>query len=117
MEARSIQLKDNRNLGFAEYGKRDGVPVLYFHGTPGSRLMPRADIGVAEKVGIRLIVPDRPGYGVSDFQPARQVVDWPNDVVELADALALARFGIVSVSGGSPYAAACACAILIVSPK
>lgn len=25
-------LKDNRKLGFAEYGKVDGVPIVYCHG-------------------------------------------------------------------------------------
>jgi pimeloyl-ACP methyl ester carboxylesterase len=108
MEARTIQLRDKRNLAYAEYGKLDGVPVVYFHGTPGSRVLPSGEIQVAEKLGIRLIVPDRPGYGMSDFQPARQILDWPDDVLELAGTLALDRFGIVSVSGGSPYAAACA---------
>ena len=57
VESTTIQLRDKRKLGYAEYGKLDGVPVLYFHGTPGSRLLPSGDINVAEKLGIRLIVP------------------------------------------------------------
>ena len=57
---------------------------------------------------IRLITIDRPGYGLSSFQPGRQLLDWPDDVVQLADALAITRFAILGVSGGGPHAAACA---------
>ena len=56
----------------------------------------------------RWIAIDRPGIGLSDFQPRRTLLDWPDDVVELADGLGLHRFGVVGVSAGGPYAAACA---------
>lgn len=103
-----IRLRDNRNLGYAEYGKPDGVPVLLFHGTPGSRLLPDGDINDARQLGIRLIVPDRPGFGLSDFQPERTMLDWPEDVLQLADQLGINQFGVFGVSGGGPYAAVCA---------
>jgi pimeloyl-ACP methyl ester carboxylesterase len=57
---------------------------------------------------VRVIAADRPGCGLSDFQPDRRIGDWPGDVVELADALGIDRFAIVGVSGGGPYALACA---------
>jgi pimeloyl-ACP methyl ester carboxylesterase len=59
-------------------------------------------------LGIRIIAPDRPGFGLSDFQPNRQILDWPNDVVFLADHLDLGEFGVIGLSGGAPYALACA---------
>ncbi len=46
--------------------------------------------------------------GLSDFEPGRKILDWPNDVIQLADALEIDRFGVEGVSGGGPYAAACA---------
>lgn len=58
--------------------------------------------------GLRLIAPDRPGIGRSSFQPGRTFLDWPGDVLALADALGLGRFGILGVSGGGPFALACA---------
>lgn len=65
----------------------------------------------AGKAGVRLIAADRPGIGGSDLQPDRRLLDWPADVVHLANHLGLARFTVVGVSGGGPYAAACAYSI------
>jgi hypothetical protein len=33
-----MQLSDGRIFAFDEYGAADGFPVVYMHGTPGSRL-------------------------------------------------------------------------------
>jgi len=57
---------------------------------------------------LRVIAPDRPGMGGSDFQRDRVLLDWPNDVAELADSLGMERFGVLGVSGGGPYVLACA---------
>jgi pimeloyl-ACP methyl ester carboxylesterase len=62
----------------------------------------------AMAAGVRLIALDRPGMGLSDFQPGRTFVDWPADVIQLAEALELDRFAVLGISGGGPYAAACA---------
>lgn len=106
----TITLRDGRKLGYAEYGDPAGMPVLHFHGTPDSRLegcLPGVD-ETARRLGVRLVLPDRPGLGLSDYQPNRRILDWPEDVLELADALQLSRFAVVGVSGGGPYASACA---------
>jgi pimeloyl-ACP methyl ester carboxylesterase len=106
----TIQLADGRTLGYAEYGIPTGKPIFFFHGWPSSRLGLGAFHGdeVAERLGLRIIAPDRPGIGLSTFKPGRRFTDWPQDVVELADRLQLPRFGVLSWSAGSPYAAACA---------
>jgi pimeloyl-ACP methyl ester carboxylesterase len=106
--ARVLQLSDGRRLGYAEYGDRQGAPVLFFHGTPGSRRVARYAERAAGRRGIRLIAPDRPGFGLSDFQVGRTLGAWPADVLELADALGIDRFAVAGVSGGGPYVAACA---------
>lgn len=106
----TVVLRDGRTLGFAEYGNPDGEPILYFHGHPSSRLdwalFDPSDI--VTQMSIRLIAPDRPGHGLSSYQPGRTMLDWPDDMTELADVLKLERFGVLGVSGGGPYAAACA---------
>jgi pimeloyl-ACP methyl ester carboxylesterase len=108
--SKTINLKDGRILGYAEYGSPEGKPVFYFHGSPGSRLdwayLDGSD--VAKRLGARIIAPDRPGFGISDFKRKRQILDWPNDVVELADAINIDRFAVLGLSGGGPYALACA---------
>ncbi len=105
-----VRLRDGRRLGYAEYGDPAGKPVLHLHGLLSSRLegCAKGVSDTAAQVHARLITPDRPGMGLSDFKPGRTILDWPDDVVELADALQLDRFAIVGVSGGGPYAAACA---------
>ncbi|MDX2264009.1 MAG: alpha/beta fold hydrolase [Hyphomicrobiales bacterium] len=101
-------LPDGRTLGYAEYGAPDGLPVFAFHGTPGSRFMLRAGDPIARAEGVRLIAPERPGYGLSTPQPGRTLADWPRDVAALARALGVQRYAVLGISGGGPYAAACA---------
>lgn len=103
-----LQLPDGRWLGYAEYGDPTGKPVIYFHGAPSSRLERHPDEGIAIVLGARIIAAERPGYGLSDFQRRRRLLDWPTDVQALADGLGIERFAVVGYSGGGPYAAACA---------
>jgi pimeloyl-ACP methyl ester carboxylesterase len=105
---RTVRLPDGRRLGYAEWGDPGGRPLLYFHGWPGSRVEGRLGDEAARAKGIRLIALDRPGMGLSDYQPRRRLVDWPDDVLEVAAALGLDRFAVLGISGGGPYAAACA---------
>ncbi len=108
--AEQIKLRDGRTLGFAEFGDPAGVPIFFFHGFPGSRLDYRlVDPGnVALEMNARIIAVDRPGMGLSANQRGRKILDWPDDVVELAGALKIDRFAVLGISGGGPYAAACA---------
>jgi pimeloyl-ACP methyl ester carboxylesterase len=103
-----VVLPDGRRLAYAEYGDPRGHPTLYFHGFPGSRLEAALAAASASRAGVRLLAPDRPGMGGSDLQPHRRLLDWPADVLRLADHAGLERFTVVGVSGGGPYAAACA---------
>jgi pimeloyl-ACP methyl ester carboxylesterase len=104
----TITLRDGRILGYAESGDPAGTPVFVCHGTPGSRLDRHPDESIARGLGARLIVADRPGYGLSTFQRGRRLLDWPDDLGQLADALGIGRFAVVGISGGGPHAAACA---------
>ncbi|HEX2232855.1 MAG TPA: alpha/beta fold hydrolase [Thermoleophilaceae bacterium] len=106
-----LSLRDGRNLGFAVYGSEDSPPVLFFHGAPGGRLLPPVAGPLAEKLGIRIISFDRPGFGLSDFKPGRTVPDLADDVAELADQLELERFALLGISAGGPYLLACCAAM------
>ncbi|MFG6101439.1 alpha/beta hydrolase [Leptothoe sp. EHU-05/26/07-4] len=107
-----LTLPDNRRLAYAEYGNPNGHPVLYFHGGGASRLEPLL-LGdeVFIRLGLRLIAPDRPGIGQSNFQPNRGFSDWTKDVIFLADTLGLDKFSVLGVSSGGGYTAACAAKI------
>ena len=104
----TLALPDGRTLAYAEYGDPDGTPVFGFHGVIGSRLFWSLCDDAATDRGIRLVAPDRPGFGGSDFQRGRELLDWPVDVRALADHLGIDRFGVAGFSGGGPHALACA---------
>lgn len=99
-----VRLPDGRTIGVAEYGDPAGLPVLYFHGFPACRL----EAGLIPDLPVRLLALDRPGYGESTPQPGRTLLDWPQDVAHVADHLDLDALHIVGLSGGAPYATACA---------
>jgi pimeloyl-ACP methyl ester carboxylesterase len=104
---RTLRLADGRRITVAEWGDPDGRPVFLLHGMPGSRRMcPDATVTAAARV--RLIAPDRPGYGGSDPAPGRTVADGAADVAELATQLGVDRFSVVGWSSGGPYALAVA---------
>jgi pimeloyl-ACP methyl ester carboxylesterase len=111
LTTRMMRLHDRRRLAYTELGDPDGVPIIHQHGMPGSRLEHEAEPDFYRLLGVRVITPDRPGYGLSDPDPHRRLLDWPSDVAELADYLGISRFGITALSGGGIYALACAAAI------
>jgi pimeloyl-ACP methyl ester carboxylesterase len=106
----TVTMPDGRRLAYTEWGLPAARPVLYFHGLPGSRLW-CPDEEATAAAGVRLIMPDRPGIGRSDPRAGLTLADWPKDVEALADALHISAFGVVGVSAGGPYAAACAALI------
>lgn len=107
-KSRIFKLRDGRKLGYIEYGDRKGKPLFYYHGWPGSRFSGLETDKAGKKIGVRIISTDRPGIGVSDYKGNRTLLDWPNDVLELADKLRIKKFAIMGCSGGGPYVAACA---------
>lgn len=103
-----LTLPDGRKIAICEYGDPRGQPVFYFHGTPGSRHEPIHADEPARGHGIRVIAPDRPGMGASDPQPGRTLLNWPEDVIQIADQLEFDRFGLIGASGGGAHTLACA---------
>jgi pimeloyl-ACP methyl ester carboxylesterase len=104
-----VRLGDGRILGCASHGDPSGQPLLWFPGTPGSRLavLPEA----ARQGALRILVVERPGFGRSTAQPGRTVLDFVRDVRELLDALGLGRVTLAGASGAGPYLAACGYAL------
>lgn len=108
-----LQLADGRRLGYDERGAPNGRPLFYFHGSPSSRVESNLYIkdDLLHSLNVRLIAVDRPGLGLSDFQPNRRLLDWSQDVIALANHLHIERFPVLAYSLGGPYGLACAYAI------
>jgi len=112
----SSRLQDGRTLSYAEYGVPDGRPVVWCHGLPGSRLDLSIGAGpeLVSELGLRVLAPDRPGFGRSDPHPGRSYASYADDVRQLADACGIGRFAVLGYSGGSGgsgYALSCAAAL------
>lgn len=98
---RLLTLGDGRALALDDRGDPGGVPVVYFHGTPDSRLARHPDDGLARELGVRLIAPDRPGIGRSDNDPERTPERCAADVASMLDLLGIERAGVLAWSAGS----------------
>ncbi|KAM5341508.1 hypothetical protein ACJ41O_014539 [Fusarium nematophilum] len=111
----NLTLPDGHILSFGVFGAgRDATPgaghhpvVFYLHGVPSSHDEAYMMHDAALERGLQIVALDRPGYAGSTPQPGRQFLDWPNDVLAVADHFSIASFAIIGVSGGGPYALAC----------
>jgi len=104
----TIMTGNGREIQIRQAGDPDGIHVLVYHGTPGSRLLGQNWIEDAVSKGIQLIGYDRPGYGGSSPNSDRSVADAADDLAAIAKALDLDRLAVWGHSGGGPHALACA---------
>ena len=97
-----------RDLAYADYGPRDGRPVMFMHCWGGSRLHLPADVQPLYAHGLRVIVPERPGLGFSGMTDEHSLEVCPADVERLADHLGIDRFDVLGHTMGSIVAIAVA---------
>lgn len=107
VQTTTVTTEDGRELCVEIAGRGDRA-VLIHNGTPNSRHLYRPWIEDAERRHIQLISYDRPGYGGSSAQPGHSVADGAGDVAAIARALGHDRLAVWGISGGGPYALACA---------
>ncbi|WP_161882374.1 alpha/beta fold hydrolase [Deinococcus alpinitundrae] len=115
MTQADLTLPDGRTLHFYDHfptadqlGQAEALAVFWQHGTPNISMPPAPLFAAAERLNLRLVGHDRPGYGGSSPLPGRDVASAALDVANLADALGLTRFAVMGHSGGGPHALACA---------
>jgi len=96
---------DDRTVRVRTAGDPDGFPVVYFHGTPGSRLDLAFGDELVAGAGVWLISFDRPGYGGSSPAPFGLSVV-AHDALRIADQLGVPQFAPLGLSGGGPFALA-----------
>lgn len=108
MSDHTIQLRNGLKLGYAEYGDSQGTVIFYYHGWPSARVQGELMDEVGKRYGLRIVAPDRPGIGLSDFQPKRTLLDWPDTLEQLAAHVKAEKFHVMGWSGGGPYVLATA---------
>lgn len=107
-DTRHLQLSDGRNLSYSDAGSGENGVWIHCHGIPGSRYELAHISGNICSAGLRLIVPDRPGYGDSTPHAEYGFTQHSADLRELADHLGLERFSVSGFSGGGVFALATA---------
>lgn len=110
MRELDLTLTDGRRIHAYDSGPQaaGGFVVVWHHGTPNIGLPPQPLFPTSERLGIRWVSYDRPGYGGSDARRDRDIASAADDVAAIVDALKIERFAVMGHSGGGPHALACA---------
>jgi pimeloyl-ACP methyl ester carboxylesterase len=106
-----LRRKDGRVITLEVVGDSDARPVLLCHGLADSRLAAQPLEQTARELGLCIIAPDRPGIGGTDRRHLSQLGDWAEEATDVLDALYIDGAALLGVSGGGPFAAACAARI------
>jgi len=106
----TVPYKNGNPLSYAEYGDKNGFPILIQHGLIASirdagifdRLLQlTASAGTFGKT--RLICIARPGYGESSPHKMSNIGEWGDIVSALVAELNLSHFDVLGMSSGAPY--------------
>jgi pimeloyl-ACP methyl ester carboxylesterase len=103
-----VPTSDGRRLRAYDTGQAGRRTVVWHHGTPNLGTPPQPLFPAADRLGIRWVSYDRPGYGGSTALPGRDLASAADDVTAVADALGIDRFAVMGHSGGSSFALAVA---------
>jgi len=110
-----LTLSDGRTLHVYDslpgYDGGDRLAVLWHHGTPNIGTPPRPLFADSDRLGLRWVSYDRPGYGGSTRRPGRDIASAGEYGAVVADALGIDRFAVVGHSGGGSHALGCAAAL------
>ena len=97
-----IKYKNENYLAYAEYGDKNGYPILIQHGLIASI----DDYHLFDqliRLNVRLICIARPGYGESSPYVMNSFAEWGDIVSMVIEELELTQFDILGMSSGAPY--------------
>ncbi len=94
--------KNGNSLSYAEYGDKNGDPILIQHGLIAS-INDHYLFELLIETGARLISIARPGYGESSPCVMNNIAEWADIVSVLVDELGLSQFDVLGISSGAPY--------------
>ena len=98
----TLTYKNGLHLSYAEYGDKNGYPILIQHGLIASI----DDYNLFDRllqINARLICIARPGYGQSSPYVMDGFAEWADIVSPLIEELNLAQFDLLGMSSGAPY--------------
>jgi pimeloyl-ACP methyl ester carboxylesterase len=98
-----FKLKDGRELEISDNGINSESAIVFHHGTPGHASSWTDWLESAATAGIRAIAYSRAGYGTSDRNPGRSVINVNSDIAQVLDAKNITKFVSIGWSGGGPH--------------
>jgi pimeloyl-ACP methyl ester carboxylesterase len=107
VRAFDVSLPGGGSLHAYDTGGEAELVVVWHHGTPNIGLPPEPLFVDAERLGIRWLSYDRPGYGGSSPLRGRDVASAAELTAAVADAVGVDRFAVIGHSGGANHALAC----------
>jgi DNA-binding CsgD family transcriptional regulator/pimeloyl-ACP methyl ester carboxylesterase len=99
-------LDGQRRLALIDYGPYDGEPVLIFHGAAAGRRLPEAFRKGLIAAGLRPMVLQRPGFGLTDPSAYDYLADGAADMAAVVERLRLKHVHIMARDTGIPVALA-----------
>ncbi|HYE44271.1 MAG TPA: LuxR C-terminal-related transcriptional regulator [Caulobacter sp.] len=103
---RVAQAPESRQVAYWDYGPRGSRPVLVMHGAITGRTLPPAFVSAMHARGWRPIVPQRPGFGLTDMASGDYLQACADDMAVVLDALRLDRARVVARDSGAAAALA-----------
>jgi pimeloyl-ACP methyl ester carboxylesterase len=88
-------------LAYSRYGRYGPIKLFYFHGSPGSRLEAQTLAQQLDTTRFDLVAIDRPGMGLSHFEPGYDLASHSSDILALADDLGWSEYAAIGYSGGA----------------
>jgi pimeloyl-ACP methyl ester carboxylesterase len=106
-EKEVIKLENGKTISYSIYGNENGSPILLCHGVNGTRVQAMKFADEANRLNLKIITPDRPGYGESTPSETREYLQWAEDINDFLEKLGLEKLGLMGISAGANYALGC----------
>ena len=84
-EKEVVKLNNGKTISFSVYGNENGFPILFCHGVNGTRVQAMRFAETANDLNLKIITPDRPGYGESTPVEIRDYLEWAEEIAEFLD--------------------------------
>lgn len=92
----------DRRIALTDYGPRSGQPVIVMHGAATGRRLPPALAAALQAHGYRPIVPQRPGYGLTDLARGDYLAQGADDMARILDVLRIDRAKLLVRDSSTP---------------
>lgn len=93
---RIIAAEESRRIAYIDYGPARGRPLLILHAGTTGRTLPARFTAILQQAGWRPIVPQRPGYGLTDRSKGDFLSTAADDMARLLDHLKVRQAHILA---------------------